>query len=213
VAGSSIIKLLSPDVSRWISALSRKLDQAPEQIAEDMGQKIINLDREAPQIIGSFKDVDIYEALREANEGASDIGLMAPSNFRKLAAEIPMEDPKIRDLVNKNVQYQKDLMESGIAPDAIPYLGVRRGQVVGHDSRHQSRANEALGIKEQLVRLIPENSDLVSKLPKNTKLLPEPSLSGKPREGVGTLENIIKFLSAPAATLGALSQLPQEPDL
>ena len=228
--GAKILSALTDDAVRWVESLSRKLGDTytsaiptdPETIAGNMGEKLVNLNREAPQMLDIYEDRGLYRVLEEANFGESDLGLVKPSTFREAAAPINTEDPYIRDMVDEKVRNLIDLRESGTGYDDIPFLSVDQkekliAKVVGHEGRHRSRALELLREPFQLVRFIRSGSESpLPDLPPQTKLYGEklgynsfpPEKSTKP---VGTLGDLIKFLSvAPPAALGALSQLPEE---
>lgn len=229
-AGAKILASLSDDAVRWVESLSRKLKTRvseyspiptdPETIAGNMGERLVNLNREAPQMLDIYEDRALYRVLEEANFGESDLGLVKPSTFRDAAARINTEDPYIRDMVDEKVRNLIDLRESGTGYDDIPFLSVDQKEklvahVVGHEGRHRSRALELLREPSQLVRFIRRGSESpLPDLPPQTKLYGQKL--GPLEEGtkpVGTLGELIKFLSvAPPAALGALSQLPEEAD-
>tara|TARA_R110000824_G_C15105388_1_gene666649 strand:- start:33 stop:743 length:711 start_codon:yes stop_codon:yes gene_type:complete len=232
-AGAKILASLSDDAVRWIESLSRKLGDAytntiptdPEYLADEMGEKLVNLTREAPQMLDIYKDKGLYEVLREANFGESDLGLIKPSTFRESAAPINTNDPHIRDMVDEKVRKLIDLRESGTGYHTVPFLSVKEygdgeliSKVVGHEGRHRSRALESLGEPDQLVRFIRRSSESLPDLPPQTKLYSEKVGSSLDEfvpedKPVGTLSELIKFLSVmPPAALGALSQLPEEAD-
>jgi len=231
-AGSKIITRLTDDAVRWVESLSRKLSEAPktrwseptdpEYVAEQAGERLVNLSEQAPQMLDIYNDKALYQILQEAEAGESSLGLVSPETFRRAAAEIPMDDPYIRQLVGEKVQALSDLIESGIPLSDVPFLSVdnpidRVAQTVGHEGRHRSRAFEALGEPDQLVRFIHRSwKQPVSDLPRDTQLYSE--ISGMQREGggksIGTLGELIKFLSiAPPVAAGALSQLPEEAEV
>ena len=236
-AGAKILSALTADAVRWIESLSRKLGAGaetqwsaptdPEYLAGEVGEKLVNLNREAPQMLGIYGDRGLYEVLREANLGKSDLGLIKPSTFREAAEPIPMHDPWIRDMVDEKVRKLIDLRKSGIGYKDVPFLTIdhngKLAWVAGHEGRHRSRALEAMGEPDQLVRFIRGSETSLPDLPPQTKLYSEKTLVGKGQKKVdervrelidkpvGTLEELIKFLSiAPPAALGALSQLPEE---
>ena len=180
-AGAKILASLSDDAVRWIESLSRKLGDAytntiptdPEYLADEMGEKLVNLTREAPQMLDIYKDKGLYEVLREANFGESDLGLIKPSTFRESAAPINTNDPHIRDMVDEKVRKLIDLRESGTGYHTVPFLSVKEygdgeliSKVVGHEGRHRSRALESLGEPDQLVRFIRRSSESLPDLPK-----------------------------------------------
>ena len=228
-AGSKIITRLTDDAVRWVESLSRKLGDTytsaiptdPETIAGQMGEKLVNLSEQSPQMLDIYNDKALYQILQEAEAGESSLGLVSPETFRRAAAEIPMDDPYIRQLVAEKVQAFSDFIESGIPlPGEVPFLSVdnpidRVAQTVGHEGRHRSRAFEALGEPDQLVRFIHRSRNQpLSDLPRDTQLYSE--ISGMQREGggkpIGTLGELIKFLSI-APPVGALSQLPEEAEV
>jgi hypothetical protein len=226
-AGVKILSAFTPEAVRWIESLSRKLGKKytsaiptdPEYLAGEMGEKLINLNREAPQMLDIYGDEGLYRVLQEANLGESDLGLVKPSTFREAAAPIDTRDPWIRDMVNEKVRNLIDLRESGIGYDDVPFLNIDKDgnlvRVVGHEGRHRSRALEAMGEPHQLVRFRRSDAPLPD-LPPQTKLHSQTDIwrGYFPPKPVGTLEELIKFLSvAPPAALGALSQLPEEADV
>ena len=231
-AGVKILSAFTPEAVRWIESLSRKLGKKytsaiptdPEYLAGEVGEKLINLNREAPQMLDIYGDEGLYRVLQEANLGESDLGLVKPSTFREAAAPIDTRDPWIRDMVNSKVRNLIDLRESGIGYDDVPFLSIDKDgslvRVVGHEGRHRSRALEAMREPHQLVRFrrsfpLSRSYDTpLPDLPPQTKLHAEQvGWQYFPPKPVGTLGELIKFLSvAPPAALGALSQLPEEAD-
>ena len=226
-AGKKILAGLSGDAVRWVESLSRKLSESfltdtPEKVASDMGQKLINLDKNAPQMFDIYEDRPLYYALTEAKRGEADLGLIDPDTFRRAAAKIPMDDPYIRDMVNETVKKYVDMRRSGIKYSDVPFFSYNYpsndiAQIVGHDARHRSRALAALGEPDQLVKFIPERSPPYYK--PETRLLSDlnnqqiqvysektPYDKSKP---IGALKDLVKFLSVPVSA-GALSQLEQE---
>lgn len=224
-AGVKILSAFTPEAVRWIESLSRKLGKKytsaiptdPEYLAGEVGEKLINLNREAPQMLDIYGDRGLYEVLRETNLGESDLGLIKPSTFREAAEPIPMHDPHIRGMVDEKVRNLIDLRESGIGYDDVPFLNIdhngKLAWVAGHEGRHRSRALEAMGEPDQLVRFIRGSETPLPDLPPQTKLYAE-IYGAEEDKPVGTLGELIKFLSvAPPAALGALSQLPEEADV
>ena len=123
-AASKIISSLSSDAIRWVESLANKLSgkpedyvrfpTTPENVAYETGEKLVNLDRFAPQMFDIYDDRALYYALKEAQEGSADVGLIKPDTFRRAAAEIPMTDPYIRDMVAQKVSDLRDLRQAGI---------------------------------------------------------------------------------------------------
>ena len=123
-AGSRILSELTDDAVRWVESLANKLSgkpedyvrfpTTPENVAYETGEKLVNLDRLAPQMFDIYDDRALYYALQEAKEGSADVGLMNPDTFRRAAAEIPMTDPYIRDMVDQKVADLRDLRSAGI---------------------------------------------------------------------------------------------------
>jgi hypothetical protein len=223
---SKVLSELSDDAVRWVESLANKLSgkpgdvvrypTTPENVAYETGEKLVNLDRFAPQMFDIYDDRALYYALKEAKEGSADVGLINPDTFRRAAAEIPMTDPYIRDMVDQKVADLRDLRQAGIRYSDVPYLGYNEpfqniAQITAHEGRHRSRALGAEGEPSQLVRFIPaRNEDLLSTMNPETQLMSEVSSmsgdgGGKP---IGTLGELIKFLSiGGVAGPGVLSQL------
>jgi hypothetical protein len=223
---SKVLSELSDDAVRWVESLANKLSgkpedyvrfpTTPENVAYETGEKLVNLDRLAPQMFDIYDDRALYYALQEAKEGSADVGLMNPDTFRRAAAEIPMGDPYIRDMVDQKVADLRDLRQAGIRYSDVPYLGyddfpANSAQITAHEGRHRSRALSAEGEPYQLVRFIgPSSSPRLSQMKPNTQMLSEeisfPEGGGK--QPIGTLGELIKFLSiGGVAAPGVLSQL------
>ena len=218
--GAKILSELSNDAVRWVQSLANKLSGTPENVAYETGEKLVNLDRFAPQMFDIYDDRALYYALQEAQEGSADVGLINPDTFRRAAAEIPMTDPFIRAEVAQKVSDLRDLRSAGIRYSDVPYLAYDDpypgiAQVTAHQGRHRSRALGAEGEPYQLVRFIPKGAydpqygdGLLSQMDPDTQLFSEVStMSGDSAgENVGTLGDLIKFLSvAGVAAPGALS--------
>jgi hypothetical protein len=225
-AGKKILAGLSGDAVRWVESLSRKLSESfltdtPEKVASDMGQKLINLDKNAPQMFDIYENRPLYYALKEAERGEINLGLIDPDTFRRAAAPIPRSDPYIRDMVDENVRYLRDLYQSGIGYADVPFLSHSSpsqniAQIVGHEGRHRSRALAAEGEPDQLVRFIPQRSPpyyapekLLSDLDSEKSQVYSQESPYSDSKPIGALKDLVKFLSVPASA-GALSQLEQE---
>jgi hypothetical protein len=212
-AASRILGELTDDAVRWVESLANKLSgkpedyvrfpTTPENVAYETGEKLVNLYRLAPQMFDIYDDRALYYALKEAKEGSADVGLINPDTFRRAAAEIPMGDPYIRDMVDQKVADLRDLRQAGVRYSDVPYLGfdnfpANSAQITAHEGRHRSRALSAEGEPYQLVRFIgPSNSPRLSQMKPNTQMLSEeisfPEGGGK--QPIGTLGELIKFLS------------------
>ena len=227
--GAKILSELSDDAVRWVESLANKLSgkptdyvrfpTTPEQAAAEMGQKLVNLEKLAPQMKGIYDDRALFYALKEAQEKQADIGLIKPDTFRQAAAELPMYDPSIRDEVNKKISALSDLSQAGIRFSDVPYLGYDDpfpgiAQVTAHEGRHRSRALDAMNEPSQLVRFFgPSGSPRISQMDPSTELFSEvSSMSGDDAgKKVGSLGELVKFLGlGSAAAPGVLSQLPSE---
>lgn len=224
--GAKILSELSDDAVRWVESLANKISgkpgdsyrtpRTPEQAAAEMGDKLVNLNKDAPQMLDIYDDRALYYALMEAQDKGIDLGLINPDTFRQAAAEIPMTDPFIRDMVDQKVGDLRDLRSAGIRYSDVPYLSYNEpfpniAQITAHEGRHRSRALSAEGEPSQLVRFIPaRNEDLLSTMNPDTQLMSEVSTmsddgGGKP---IGTLGELIKFLSiGGVAAPGALSMI------
>jgi len=243
--GAKILSELSDDAVRWVESLAKKLSgkesyfedvdviknkpipegglrfpKTSEEAAAEMGQKLVNLDRFAPQMKDIYDDRELYEVLREASEGSSDLALMKPKTFGEAAAAMnPNKDPYIQEMIDKNVLALRDLRSAGIRYSDVPYLSYKEpypgiAQVTGHEGRHRALALDAEGEPVQLVRMIPRrNEQLLSTMNPDTQLMSEVSTM-QPEAGgkeVGTLGQLIKFLGlGGVAAPGALSTLGEE---
>ena len=210
-AGSKILSQLSGDAVRWVESLSRKLGPPeskystptdPEYLAEQMGMPLVGLDRHATQMFDIYDPKGLLSATREANYGESQLGLVPPSFFRKAATKLPTEDPIIREQIRKTIDELKDLRESRIGLDDVPYLSYDLPMdkdyidIVGHEGRHRSRALEELGEPEQLVRFIPKgrSNQVLSGMDPKTIVKQQITNSLEPRRTAGALSDIIRFL-------------------
>ena len=234
-----ILSGLNDNASRWVQSLSRKLGEpeytrpgktdVAQQLTEEMGQKLINLDKEAPEMFRLYDDMELYYGLSEAEKGDIDIGLIKPDTFRRAAAPMVPYGGKVVGESAENIQKLQDLYRSGIAFDDLPFLTYRRlspmtysnptseniAKIVGHEGRHRSRALAKEGAPRQLVRFLPEarKEGLLSKLgdqPVQIYSQESPGVYNKqPSKRVGSLKDLVKFLTVPAA--GALSQIEGSP--
>ena len=234
-----ILSGLSDNASRWVQSLSRKLGEPEytrpgkadlaQQLTEEMGQKLINLDKEAPEMFRLYDDMELYYGLSEAEKGDIDIGLIKPDTFRRAAAPMVPYGGKVVGESAENIQKLQDLYRSGIAFDELPFLTYRRrlpltysnptseniAKIVGHEGRHRSRALAKEGAPRQLVRFLPETrkEGLLSKLgdqPVQIYSQESPGVYNKqPSRPIGSLKDLVKFLTVPAA--GALSQIEGSP--
>ena len=226
-AGAKILSALTDDAVRWVESLSRKLGDAytsaiptdPETIAGQMGEKLVNLDREVPEALNLYEPRQLYNDLVKANEGFLDLTVMNPKTFREAAYNIPgIKSPTGRETYEDKMQGLRDYINSGQLLDTTPELANRNyldaSEFVMHDGRHRNRVFEELGANRSLVKVIPE-STAMHNFPAPDELLskmdPSIELIGQEGNKIGTLGDLIKFLSvAPPAALGALSQLPEE---
>ena len=210
----------------WLRSLKRKgnVYMSPEEMYEEVGEKAEKLMTEAPQMFQYYEPMPVFQALREASEGSSDLVLMPPPNFRELAQRIPDEMPDIRrQVLDKQYQYE-DMYRDGTAFDDIPFLsfydpdfqavstpGVR---IAGHEGRHRTRALEGLGDPVQLVRMIPESDRvrLLRDIDPETKVYSEKFYSEKTddEKPIGALGQLMRLLGIGAAPTAALSTLGGE---
>jgi len=226
--GAKILSELSDDAVRWVESLANKLSgkptdivrfpTSPEKVAGELGQKLVNLEKFAPQMKDIYDDRALYYGLLEASEGSADIGLMKPKTFGEAAAAInPRKDPYIQEKIDEKVLALRDLRSAGIRYSDVPYLTYSEpypgiAQVISHEGRHRALALDAEGEPVQLVRVMPRrNEQLLSTMNPDTQLMSEVSTM-QPEAGgkeVGTLGQLIKFLGlGSVAAPGVLSQLP-----
>lgn len=209
----------------WLRSLKRKgnVYMSPEEMYEEVGEKAEKLMTEAPQMFQYYEPMPVFQALREASEGSSDLVLMPPPTYRELAQRIPDEMPDIRrQVLDKQYQYE-DMYRDGTAFDDIPFLsfydksaktpgtGLR---IAGHEGRHRTRALESLGDPVQLVRMIPESDrvKLLRNIDPDTKVYPEKPFLERPdpEKPVGALGQLMRLLGIGAAPTAALSTLGGE---
>tara|TARA_X000001388_G_scaffold73794_1_gene65924 strand:- start:9275 stop:10027 length:753 start_codon:yes stop_codon:yes gene_type:complete len=245
--GAKILSELSDDAVRWVESLANKLSgkptdyvrfpTTPEQAAAEMGQKLVNLEKLAPQMKDIYDDRALYYALSEANRGErimldqpfqTDLALMKPETFREAAAEInPTNDPYIRDMVAEKVENLRDLRRSGIRFSDVPFLGYKEPypdimQVIAHEGRHRSRALAGEGEPLQLVRMNPYKDPYgeatatpVRQMSPETQVMSEVSTMQQEGGGksVGALGQIMKILGlGGVAAPGVLSQVEAQQD-
>jgi len=194
---------------RWVASLANKLDKPADELAERMGEKLINLEKEFPNAFSLFEPTALLESLEQANKGQADLVITAPETFRKIAAQIDTDNPEIAKQMQKTVDQYAAEIESGITltnpEDNIPFLEYmvpqeNVAQFVGHDGRHRNRAMEQLGVLESLVKIAPyfKGQQVMSKTGKPTEVFTEMSPMQKKGEGgkkVGSSKDLFKFLS------------------
>ena len=196
----------------------RATDAQAADVIQQSGQKLVNLSRDYPQFLDMYEDMPLYSALKEAEAGYIDLGIMNPTTFRKTAAQLRMEDPFLREMVDQKVSGLREAMEASDQIDAIPLLEYENpvegvAKITMHDGRHRNRSLEQLGETESIVRMIPrQTGPRLKEMDPSTGIYTEQSMLQVPGEGgkkLGTLDELIKFLMVPVATTtGALSALP-----
>ena len=219
-----ILAELGDTAFRWVSSLANKLGEPADEVAEEMGTKLSNLEIEMPEAFGLFEQNELYSILKDANRGDSDVAIMNPEDFRKVAAQINTSDPAIAKQVSDTVAEYTDDVQKGTAIGRVPYLsyetpgknilGDTITQFVMHDGRHRNRAMEALGALRNLVRVIPAGKEkLASKLPDDATAYTEKSnlqIPGEEGKEVGKMRDLFKYLSAMGIPLGALGGMADD---
>ena len=215
-----ILAELGDTAFRWVASLADKLGRPADEVAEEMGTKLSNLEVEMPEAFTLFEKNELYSILKDANRGDSDVAIIDPTDFRKIAAQIRTEDPYIAEQVDKTVGKYMEDVQQGTAIGQVPLLEFETpytddiAQFVMHDGRHRNRAKEALGALRNLVRVIPKKgAKLASELPENAKAYTEQSslqIPGKGGKEVGKMSDIFKYLSILGVPLGTLGGLPDE---
>ncbi len=224
-AKGRILAELGDTAFRWVSSLASKLDRPADEVAEEMGKKLSNLEVEMPEAFGLFEQNELYSILKDANRGDSDVAIIDPEDFRRIAAQINTEDPFINMSVMQRVNKYMDDVEEGTAIGQVPYLEFetpysdKTVQFVMHDGRHRNRAMANLGATRNLVRVIPSgqplpfNEGIASKLPEDARAYTEQSSLQIPGEGgkeVGKMRDIFKYLSVMGVPLGALGGITDD---
>jgi hypothetical protein len=214
-AKSKAILQLGDEAIRWLQSLASKLgyergSQPLESLAEQTGDKLKNLSEQYPEAFRMYSPEALFEVLREAQKGDSDLAIMDPEIFRKLAATIDINNPITADMVRKTVdQYTDDIRFNVPLSNTIgniPYLQYemptdRIAQVIAHDGRHRNRALEELN-RESLVRITPtfdSKTPSLSKIGEPVDLYSEVSSMQKGDEGgkkIGSSKDLLKLLSA-----------------
>jgi len=215
-----ILAELGDTAFRWVASLADKLGRPADEVAEEMGTKLSNLEVEMPEAFTLFEKNELYSILKDANRGDSDVAIIDPTDFRKIAAQIRTEDPYIAEQVDKTVGKYMEDVQQGTAIGQVPLLEFETpytddiAQFVMHDGRHRNRAKEALGALRNLVRVIPKKgAKLASDLPESAKAYTEQSslqIPGKGGKEVGKMSDIFKYLSILGVPLGTLGGLPDE---
>ena len=88
---------------RWVASLANKLDKPADELAERMGEKLVNLEKEFPNAFSLFEPTALLESLEQANKGQADLVITAPETFRKIAAQIDTDNPEIAKQMQKTV--------------------------------------------------------------------------------------------------------------
>lgn len=215
-----ILAELGDTAFRWVASLADKLGRPADEVAEEMGTKLSNLEVEMPEAFTLFEKNELYSILKDANRGDSDVAIIDPTDFRKIAAQIRTEDPYIAEQVDKTVGKYMEDVQQGTVIGQVPLLEFETpytddiAQFVMHDGRHRNRAKEALGALRNLVRVIPKKgAKLASDLPESAKAYTEQSslqIPGKGGKEVGKMSDIFKYLSILGVPLGTLGGLPDE---
>ena len=213
-----IISELSDAAFRWITSVASKLNFGVDELDPAFLKTLKNLDIENPDAFDLYEAGQLYSAIKESAEGASNLSLINPGDFKNLAMTMDhfTSTPAGRTMVNDEVLRKLEEIDFNIPRDrGMPYLSYVKDadgsiQVVGHDGRHFNRALEHLGREKSLVRMIPDKKvePLLKNVDPEAVLKQEKSFNdGPPR---GSLKDIIKtFLAAtPVVASGALSEIP-----
>ena len=219
--GSKILSELDDTAFRWVASLASKLDKPADELAERMGSKLTNLEKEFPDAFSLYEPTALLEGLEQANRGEIDLAIIDPETFRKIAAQIDTDNPIAAYQMKQTVDQYAAEIESGIPlnnpEDNIPFLKymVPQGniaQFVQHDGRHRNRALEQLGALKSLVKLDPSGAfdsgfaapiankgqKVMSKTAEPLDVYTETSpmqMEGKGGKKVGSSKDLFKFLS------------------
>ncbi len=213
-----ILAELGDTAFRWVASLASKLGKPADELAERMGSKLVNLEKEFPEAFSLYEPTAILESLEQANRAQADLAIIEPETFRKIAAQIDTADPAVAKQMQKTVDQYAAEIDSGIPlnnpEDNIPFLeyDVPRenvAQFVGHDGRHRNRAMEQVGALQSLVKVTPyfRNQQVISKKGKPSDVYTEVSpmqMEGEGGKKVGSSKDLFKFLSM----FGALPFIP-----
>ena len=204
-----ILAELGDEAFRWVASLASKLDKPADELAERMGSKLTNLEKEFPEAFSLYEPTALLEGLEQANRGEIDLAIIDPETFRKIAAQIDTDNPEIAKQMQRTVDQYAAEIQSGIPlnnpEDNIPFLEYtvpqdNVAQFVGHDGRHRNRAMEALGALQSLVKVTPyfRGQQVLSKTGKASDVYTETSpmqLEGEGGKKVGSSKDLFKFLS------------------
>ena len=204
-----ILAELGDTAFRWVASLANKLNKPADELAERMGSKLINLEKEFPDAFTLFEPSALLESLEQANKGQADLAIIEPETFRKIAAQIDTDNPEIAKQMQRTVDQYASEIESGIPlnnpEDNVPFLEYNVpqenvAQFVGHDGRHRNRAMEQTGALQSLVKVAPyfRGQQVMSKTGKPSDVYTEVSpmqLEGKGGKKVGSSKDLFKFLS------------------
>ena len=204
-----ILAELGDAAFRWVASLAIKLDKPADELAERMGSKLVNLEKEFPDAFKLFEPTALLESLEQANKGQADLAIINPETFRKIAAQIDTADPDVAKEMQRTVdKYVSDIVNDRPLNNPehnIPFLEYispqdNFAQFVGHDGRHRNRAMEALGALQSLVKVTPyfRGQQVMSKTGKPSEVYTEISpmqLEGEGGKKVGSSKDLFKFLS------------------
>ena len=204
-----ILAELGDTAFRWVASLASKLDKPADELAERMGSKLTNLEKEFPEAFSLYEPTALLEGLEQANKGEIDLAIIDPETFRKIAAQIDTDNPIAAYQMKQTVDQYAAEIESGIPlnnpEDNIPFLKymVPQGniaQFVQHDGRHRNRALEQLGALKSLVKLDPSgafDSGFAAPIAnKGQQVETSPmQMEGKGGKKVGSSKDLFKFLS------------------
>lgn len=213
-----ILAELGDEAFRWVASLASKLGKPADELAERMGEKLKNLEKEFPEAFSLYEPTALLQGLEQANKGQADLAIIKPETFRKIAAQIDTADPSVAKQMQKTVDQYASEIESGIPlnnpEDNIPFLEYdvpkeNVAQFVGHDGRHRNRAMELLGALQSLVKVTPyfRNQQVMSKAGKPSDVYTEVSpmqMEGEGGKKIGSSKDLFKFLSM----FGALPFIP-----
>ena len=109
-----ILAELGDTAFRWVASLANKLNKPADELAERMGSKLVNLEKEFPDAFNLYEPTALLESLEQANRGEADLAIIDPETFRKIAAQIDTADPDIAKQMQQTVDQYAAEIESGI---------------------------------------------------------------------------------------------------
>lgn len=156
---SKISKGAAEQAIEFVKNIARITGQTEEQVRQSVGNYPEKIASESTTFLPRQEPISMYEAMKRAEAGASDLVVMDPEKFIQLSPTMNIDDYTAMKEQRQTIAYLLDLIEEGVPLRSLPELNYGVGKnvkITGSDGRHRNRALLELGEGKSLIELIPD---------------------------------------------------------